>query len=73
MIICATSAFTGWASITGSYGNTLESIFVEENQLTFKHKNFGVIYTLSLTVNPNHKVYVEQCFIRNNVTNCLYR
>lgn len=73
LIIFANSHFNGSISITGSFRNTLENIDVDENQFTFTHKNFGIIYTLSLTVNINSKVYVEQCFIRNNVTNCLYK
>ena len=36
LIICATSPFTGYIAITGSYGNTQESIYVDDNQTTFK-------------------------------------
>lgn len=72
LVICAAS-FIGGISIVGSSNQTTDYIHIDTPHYTFKHKNLGHIYTLSLLVKPNQKIFVEQCFLRNDVTNALFK
>lgn len=74
LVICATS-FTGSISIIGLSNHTTEPIVIDNKHehFTFRHKNFGYIFTMSVSIKTNHKVFIEKCFIRNDVTNALFK
>ncbi|XP_046915530.2 DENN domain containing pinstripe [Dermatophagoides farinae] len=75
LVICA-SSFTGSISIIGLSNHTKEQIVIDGNNhehFTFRHKNFGYIFTMSVAIKANHKVFIEKCFLRNDVTNALFK
>lgn len=75
LVIGATVQFKGQVHIVGSHGLSTahQPLAIDSNVVTFMHTNFGFISFAMLRAHPNQKVFVECCFLRNNVTNSLHR
>ncbi|KPM07491.1 DENN domain-containing protein 5A-like protein [Sarcoptes scabiei] len=72
-VIVSPSNFQGHVSINGSSNQTVDPILIDSNHIQFKHKNFGHIFTLSITIKIGQKIFIDRCILRNDVTNGLYK
>lgn len=68
------SQMSGWFSISGSIASTSEIQLTNSiNSYSFTHRNLGNLNTLTICVNQSSKVFIEYCFVRNEVTNHIYK
>ncbi|XP_054154674.1 DENN domain-containing protein 5A-like [Oppia nitens] len=82
LIIYGSQQFNGSFSVTGTTaGNTTainhtstDSYTISSaNCYSFRHKNLGILNTLTINCSQNSKIFIEHCFIRNDLTNHIYK
>ena len=74
LVIFSSGPVTGWVSFSGSICSTHEiSLTNVANLFTFKHNNLGLVNTLTIGLSHSSKVFIEYCFLRNEVTGHIFK
>ena len=74
LVLFVSAPITGWFSLQGSL-NSLHQLYITQPTTVFKFKNrnLGLLNCLTLSTSQSCKVYLEDCFVRNEITGHTFR
>ncbi|RWS05158.1 DENN domain-containing protein 5A-like protein [Dinothrombium tinctorium] len=69
LVIYGSHSLSGSISVGGTMCSTSEIYIMNPTTVfTFKHRNLGLLNTLTVCVNQATKIFIEYCFLRNEYT-----
>lgn len=74
MFVFGSAPLSGWISLSGTLASSSEiSVQNPCTVFTFKHRNLGMMKTLTLSVSQPSKIFIDFVFVRNEYTGHTYK